>query len=172
MNKNISLKKNNNYNLLFYNYIYKMLIVEDRFQNYMQDKFNKNILSLLNEIVFYGIFVYYYYFGPIQDSEKNFRILTYIIAVFVLRYMFHYITKYTIVDSKEEVNYYQFNSRIAIFTILILFLSLNNDTPYTILSIVFSYAILSSAAKYGYTVDNLITVGITYFIVSLNGIKN
>ena len=150
-----------------------MLIVEDRFQNYMQDKFNKNILSLLNEIVFYGIFVYYYYFGPIQDSEKNFRILTYIIAIFVIRYMFHYTTKYTIVNElKEEVSYFQFNSRIAIFTILILFLSLQIETPYTILLILFSYAILASAAKYGYTVDNLITVGITYFIVSLNGIKN
>ncbi|NDE91639.1 MAG: hypothetical protein EB059_11005 [Alphaproteobacteria bacterium] len=137
----------------------------------MQEKFNKGILSLLNEIVFYGIFVYYYYFGPIQDSDKNFKILTYIIAIFILRYMFHYITKYTIIDdSKEEINYFQFNSRIAIFTILIVFLALNNDTQYTVLSIVFSYAILSSAAKYGYTVDNLITVGITYFIVSLKGV--
>jgi ABC-type uncharacterized transport system permease subunit len=148
-----------------------MLVIEDRFQNYMQENFNKGILSLLNEIVFYGIFVYYYYFGPIQDSDKNFRILTYIIAIFILRYMFNYITKYTIInESKENINYFQFNSRIAIFTILILFLSLNNDTPYIVLSIVFSYAILSSAAKYGYTVDNLITVGITYFIVSLKGI--
>jgi ABC-type uncharacterized transport system permease subunit len=148
-----------------------MLVIEDRFQNYMQEKFNKGILSLLNEIVFYGIFVYYYYFGPIQDSDKNFKILTYIIAIFILRYMFHYITKYTIIDdSKEEINYFQFNSRIAIFTILIVFLALNNDTQYTVLSIVFSYAILSSAAKYGYTVDNLITVGITYFIVSLKGV--
>lgn len=148
-----------------------MLVIEDRFQNYMQEKFNKGILSLLNEIVFYGIFVYYYYFGPIQDSDKNFKILTYIIAIFILRYMFHYITKYTIIDdSKEEINYFQFNSRIAIFTILILFLALNNDTQYTVLSIVFSYVILSSAAKYGYTVDNLITVGITYFIVSLKGV--
>ena len=148
-----------------------MLVIEDRFQNYMQENFNKGILSLLNEIVFYGIFVYYYYFGPIQDSDKNFKILTYIIAIFILRYMFHYITKYTIIDdSKEEINYFQFNSRIAIFTILIVFLALNNDTQYTVLSIVFSYAILSSAAKYGYTVDNLITVGITYFIVSLKGV--
>jgi hypothetical protein len=147
-----------------------MLIVEDRFQNYMQEKFNKGILSLLNEIIFYGIFVYYYYFGPIQDSDKNFKILTYIIAIFILRYMFNYITNYTIIDdSKEKINYFQFNSRIAIFTILILFLGLNTDKP-IVLSIVFSYAILSSAAKYGYTVDNLITVGITYFIVSLKGL--
>lgn len=145
-----------------------MILIEDRFHDYMQDKFDTNTLTMLNEFIFYGIFIYYYYFGPIQDSEQNFKILKYILTVFTLRYLFNYITKYTIVnEQKEETSYFQFNGKIAIFTILVLFLSLNQDNVYTTLAIVFSYALLSSAAKYGYTIDNIITVGITYFIFSL-----
>ena len=146
-----------------------MILIEDRFHDYMQDKFDTNTLTILNEFIFYGIFIYYYYFGPIQDSQQNFRILKYILTVFAFRYIFNYITKYTIVnEQKEETSYFQFNGKIAIFTILVLFLSLNQDNIYTTLAIVFSYSLLSSAAKYGYTIDNIITVGITYFIFSLN----
>lgn len=155
----------------------KMIQIEDKFQKYVNDKFDTKTLIMLNEIIFYGIFVYYYYFGPIQDTQQNFKIVKYIIAVLILRYLFNYITSYKIItpnsiqdkpDKQKEIDYYQFNSRIAIFTILILFLSLGHDNLYTTLAIVFSYALLSSAADYGYTIDNVITVGITYFIMSLN----
>lgn len=145
-----------------------MIKVEDRFQNYIQDKFDTNTLTMLNELIFYCIFVYYYYFGPIQDTQQTFKIVKYIIAIFLLRYLFNYITAYKIIQDKKEVSYFQFNSKIAIFTLLVLFLSLGHENLYTTLAIIFSYALLSSAAKYGYTIDNIITVGITYFIVSLN----
>jgi hypothetical protein len=146
-----------------------MIIVHDRFQDYIQDKFDTTNLTMLNEFIFYGIFIYYYYFGPIQDSQQNFRILKYILLVFTLRYLLNYITKYTIIDeSKKEISYSQFNGKIAVFTILVLFLSIKHENIYTTLAIVFSYALLSSAAKYGYTIDNLLTVGITFFIFSLN----
>lgn len=146
-----------------------MIKIEDRFQNYMQDKFDTNTLTILNEIIFYSIFVYYYYFGPIQDTQQNFKIVKYIIVILFLRYLFNYITSYTIVtEDNKKIGYFQFNGKIAIFTLLVLFLSLGHENLYTTLAIIFSYALLSSAAKYGYTVDNVITVGITYFIISLN----
>jgi hypothetical protein len=146
-----------------------MIKIEDRFQNYMQDKFDTNTLTILNEIIFYSIFVYYYYFGPIQDTQQNFKIVKYIIVILLLRYLFNYITSYTIVtEDNKKIGYFQFNGKIAIFTLLVLFLSLGHENLYTTLAIIFSYALLSSAAKYGYTVDNVITVGITYFIISLN----
>jgi hypothetical protein len=146
-----------------------MIKIEDHFQNYIQDKFDTNTLTMLNEIIFYGIFVYYYYFGPIQDTQQNFKIVKYIIVIFLLRYVFNYITSYTMVtEDKKEISYFQFNGKIAVFTLLVLFLSLGHENLYTTLAIVFSYALLSSAAKYGYTIDNVITVGITYFIISLN----
>ena len=71
-------------------------------------------------------------------------------------------------EDNKKIGYFQFNGKIAIFTLLVLFLSLGHENLYTTLAIIFSYALLSSAAKYGYTVDNVITVGITYFIISLN----
>lgn len=147
-----------------------MIVVEDRFQEYMQDKFDTNTLTMLNEVIFYGIFVYYYYFGPVQDSQQNFAILKYVAIVFALRYLFNYITKYTVInkDTKEETSYFQLNGKIAIFTILILGLSKTHANIYTTLAILLSYALLSSAAKYGYTIDNLLTVGVIYFLHSLN----
>lgn len=145
-----------------------MIIINDRFQDYIQNKFNTNTLTVLNEFIFYGIFIYYYYFGPIQDSQKNFRIFKYILFIFALRYIFNYITNYTLVnDKKQETSYYQLNGKIAIFTILVLFLSIEHENIYPTLAIIFGYALLSSAAKYGYTVDNLLTVFIVYFIYSL-----
>lgn len=142
-----------------------MLVVEDRFQEYMQDKFDTNSLTMLNEIIFYGIFVYYYYFGPIQNSEQNFAIIKFIAIIFALRYLFNYITKYTVInEQKDEMSYFQLNGKIAVFTVLILFLSATHENSYTTLAILIAYALLSSAAKYGYTIDNLLTVGITYFL--------
>ena len=102
-----------------------MIKIEDRFQNYMQDKFDTNTLTILNEIIFYSIFVYYYYFGPIQDTQQNFKIVKYIIVILLLRYLFNYITSYTIVtEDNKKIGYFQFNGKIAIFTLLVLFLSL------------------------------------------------
>jgi hypothetical protein len=148
-----------------------MFIIKDTFQEYMQNKFDKNTLILINEILFYGIFVYYYYFGPIQDSQQNFTIVKYIAIIFILKYTLSYITniKEVTIDEKNiknEKTYFQFNSKIAIFSILILFLSLNQNIIVT-LSILFSYALLSSSADYGYTTDNLITIIIVYFLYSL-----
>lgn len=146
-----------------------MIKIEDSFQNYIQDKFDTNTLTMLNEIIFYSIFIYYYYFGPIQNTQQNFKIVKYIIAIFILRYLFNYITSYTIItENNKEISYFQFNGRIAVFTLILLFLSLGHDNIYATLAIIFSYALLSSAAKYGYTMDNIITVGITHYIVSLN----
>ena len=144
-----------------------MIVIRDRFQDYMQDKFETNSLVMLNELLFYGIFVYYYYFGMIQDSQQNITIFKYIGIIFVIRYLLNYITNMTIVnESKEEMSYFQFNSKIAIFTILVLLLA-HNEHFITSLIAIFGYALLSSSAKYGYTVDNLTTVMIVYFIFSL-----
>jgi hypothetical protein len=158
-----------------------MLIIKDRFQEYIDNNFNKQLLVLINEILFYGIFVYYYYFGPIQNSEQNFSIVKYICIIFIIKYVFNYVTNITeYKDNKEnketqkdkdnkiqKKTYFQFNSKIAIFSILILFLSINQNIIIT-LSILFGYALLSSGAKYGYTVDNILTVFVVYFLYSLH----
>lgn len=158
-----------------------MLIIKDRFQEYIENNFSSQMLVLMNEILFYGIFVYYYYFGPIQNSEQNFTIVKYIGIIFIIKYLFNYVTSISEVinshktkeDKKDngdkEKTYFQFNSKIAIFSILILFLSMNQNVIVT-LSILFGYALLSSGAKYGYTVDNILTVFVVYFLYSLNAV--
>lgn len=156
-----TIDDNNNFN---YN-----IIVKDKLHEYINIHYKDNLrfLTILNEIIFYGGFGYYYYFGPIQDSNKTFLIVKYILLIFVLRYLFNYITSYTVdkdnTKSSSRELYFQINSKIAIFSILVLFLTYNTHNITTLLMIL-AYALISSAAQYGYTVDNLLTVLIIYSI--------
>ena len=151
-----------------------VLNVNDKFQNYVNENFPEiKKYSLLNELIFYGIFVYYYYFGPIQDSVQNFLIVKYIILVFGLRYMFNSITNLTDINKEEENKnmYSQFNSKLAIFIIMIFFLSKTSESlnSNTTLAIIFGYTLLTSAiSNDSTTVDNIFTVVLILYIFSLN----
>ena len=79
-----------------------MLIIKDRFQEYIENNFSSQMLVLLNEILFYGIFVYYYYFGPIQNSEQNFTIVKYIGIIFIIKYLFNYVTSISEVTNAHK----------------------------------------------------------------------
>ena len=138
--------------------------VQDKFQEYIETNYpNISNYKLLEELIFYGIFVYYYYFGPINDSVKNFILVKYIVAIFILRYTFSYLTNF---KNENNDTVYQLNSKIAIFSIMILFLTEKIDI--TTISIIFSYIILLTAFKSGYTVDNILTFLIILTIYSLN----
>lgn len=150
-----------------------VLNVNDKFQNYVNEYFPEiKKYSLLNELMFYGIFIYYYYFGPIQDSVQNFLIAKYIILVFALRYIFNSITNLTNNKKEEKKNMYsQFNSKLAIFIIMIFFLSKTSDTlnSNTTLAIIFGYTLLTSAiSNETTTVDNILTVVLILYVFSLN----
>lgn len=151
----------------------KEVVVNDKFQHYVNENFPEiKKYSLLNELMFYGIFVYYYYFGPIQDSVQNFLIAKYIILVFVLRYIFNNITSLTDKNKEEKKNMYsQFNSKLAIFIIMIFFLSKTSDTlnSNTTLAIIFGYTLLTSViSSETTTVDNILTVVVMLYVFSLN----
>ena len=144
------------------------ITIEDKFQTYIKSHFPLlDKYSFLNELLFYGIFVYYYYFGPINDSDQNFLIMKYIIAIFVLRYAFNSLTNIKIEKDNKEINYYQLNSKLAIFIVLILFLSkVENMANYTLFLII-GYTLFSSAINSGYTVDNILTMLIVMYIYTL-----
>lgn len=151
----------------------KEINVNDKFQNYVNENFPEmKKYSLLNELMFYGIFIYYYYFGPIQDSVQNFLIAKYIILVFGLRYIFNSITNLTDKNKEEKKNMYsQFNSKLAIFIIMIFFLSKTTETlnSNTTLAIIFGYTLLTSAISNDTTtVDNILTVVLILYVFSLN----
>lgn len=160
------------------------LKVNDRFQNYIMENYQGlNKYALMNELIFYGIFVYYYYFGPIQDSVQNFLIVKYIISIIALRYVFNNLTtlnkenndndnKNDNKNDNTKNGYYQLNSKLAIFIIMILFLSKSEsvklNSNMTIL-IVCGYALLTSAINMETTtVDNIFTVVLIMYIYSLN----
>lgn len=150
-----------------------ILKVNDKFQNYVNENFPEiKKYSLINELMFYGIFVYYYYFGPIQDSVQNFLIAKYIILVFTLRYILNNITNLTDKNKDEKKNMYsQFNSKLAIFIIMIFFLSKTSETlnSNTTLAIIFGYTLLTSAISNDTTtVDNIFTVILILYVFSLN----
>jgi len=150
-----------------------VLNVNDKFQNYINENFPEiKKYSLLNELIFYGIFVYYYYFGPIQDSTQSFLIVKYIVLVFGVRYMFNSITNLTDNKREEKKNMYsQFNSKLAIFIIIILFLSKTSESlnSNTTLAIIFGYTLLTSViSNETTTVDNIFTVVLILYIYSLN----
>ena len=162
MDKNID-----NSNLLKSSISSSNTIIKDKLHDYVKNNFadNQKLFTILNEIVFYGAFVYYYYFGPLHDSNQTFLILKYILIIFVLRYLFNYITSYTTQnDQNQQVTYFKLNSKIAIVSILILFLTNNtqNIDNITSLLLIIGYAILSSCAQYGYTDDNIITILVIY----------
>lgn len=162
----MNTSKLDNSNELYVDYKDVDIVIKDKFQDYIKDNYweHSKKFVILNELIFYSIFVYYYYFGPIDNSLTNFMILKYIVIIFILRYLFSYITTITQKDGKT---YFQLNSKIAILAIIILFLTqntqLNNITTFLL---ILSYALLSSAAKYGYTVDNILTIMIVYFLIT------
>lgn len=148
------------------------IIVNDEFQNYINNNFpGIKKYSLLNDIIFYGIFIYYYYFGPIEDSVKNFLIVKYIILVLVLRYIFNSLTNLTEKKDETTVKYFQFNSKLAIFIILIFFLS-DSSQSNTTLAIIGGYTLLISAINVdNFTVDNIFTAVLILYVFSLTTIS-
>jgi len=148
------------------------IIVNDEFQNYINNNFpGIKKYSLLNDMIFYGIFIYYYYFGPIEDSVKNFLIVKYIILVLVLRYIFNSLTNLTEKKDETTVKYFQFNSKLAIFIILIFFLS-DSSQSNTTLAIIGGYTLLISAINVdNFTVDNIFTAVLILYVFSLTTIS-
>lgn len=145
-----------------------MIKVTDKFQDFIDKSISKkNIsnLTVLNDIIFYSIFIYYYYFGNFDD---NLSIIKYTCIFFVLRYFLNYITTYKVIKNKVVKNNLNFilNSKIAIFSILVLFLLKCNSKLGIIL--IFLYSLLNSAIKYGYTSNNLLTIIVVYYLFFIN----
>lgn len=141
--------------------------VNDKFQNYIKYHFpDLEKYSLLNELIFYGIFIYYYYFGPIENSVQNFSIIKYIILILIIRYVF---SSLTCLEKDKKIKY-QLNSKLAIFIIIILFLSKYQDTNITITMLIISgYTLLTSSINIdSTTVDNILTTITILYIYSLN----
>lgn len=140
------------------------LTINDKFQNYINGKFTEKDLKsveIFNDVIFYGIFVYYYYFG---NPEKYIIILKYISVFLVTRFILgNLTTTTTTVDNKQ---YFTLNSKLAIFTIIIIFiLELNSKIAFIFIVL---YALFNIAIKYTTTTDSIFTVLSIYGLFKLN----
>ena len=73
-----------------------------------------------------------------------------------------------VVSKETNKNYFQLNSYIALFTIIIFMnplFRLNEMTKWILVS---SFILFSSAVKYGFTVDNIITLIIVHQLVQIH----
>ena len=136
-----------------------MLTVKDTLQEYTKINYpGINNKGVLLDIILYSLIAYSYYFG---NSELYTKFFKYFFAFLFLRYIFSIMTKYT---TKDKV-YYQLNSTIGIF-VLIIFLG-NFDLNFiTQIILVLIYTIFSSLIN-GYTTDNVLTVLIVYNLLQI-----
>lgn len=140
----------------------------DKFQKFISSNYpgQEKAIAICNELIFYGVFIYFYYLGPVEDTIKTFLLCKFIAIILFTRYMFSYLT--TIKCQEKQTSYFQLNSKVAIVTTFILFLAHSGPKSISTLLMVVAYALLSSAARYGYTVDNLITVMLVYLLFTAN----
>ena len=113
------------------------------------------------DLILFVLIAYTYYVG---NGELYTNILKYVIFVFILRYLLNLLTHYTNTETKKT--YYQLNSYVAIFSLLILLNPLFQFNIYTETIVILGYTLFLSAVRYGYTVDNLMTLLITKMIVA------
>ena len=128
------------------------LTINDRFQNYINNKFTEKDLKsveIFNDIIFYGIFIYYYYFG---NPDNYILILKYISIFLLIRFTLGNLTTLNM-NNKQ---YFTLNSKLGIFTIIILFI-LELDSKLAFVLIIL-YALFNIAIKYTMTTDSIFTV--------------
>lgn len=98
--------------------------INDNFKKYIVKLFpNIKDYSILDDLLFYGMIGYYLYF--IQNTEMNYNIIKYICIFIVIRYSLNYLT--SIEDYKSKKIYYQYNIRLAIIILLLIYSSNNID---------------------------------------------
>ena len=150
-----------------------MLTVKDTLQEYTKVNYPQlNNKGVFLDILLYSLIAYSYYFGNLELYTKFFK---YLFAFLFLRYIFSIMTNYNYTiksDTKSDtINkdskvYYQLNSTIGIF-VLVIFLG-NFDLNFiTQIILVLSYALISSLIN-GNTTDNLLTVLVVYNLLQIS----
>lgn len=127
----------------------------------IQDNSSLKKYHLWADLILFVLIAYTYYVG---NGELYTRILKYVIFVLILRYILNHLTHY--VDTTTGKTYYQLNSYVAIFALLILLNDIFQFNIYTETIIIVGYTLFLSAVGYGYTVDNLMTLLIVKTIVT------
>lgn len=147
-------------------------IITDNFQEYISNNF-KDIksmqINLLADIIIFGLIAYTYYITTSDHIETTTKLVKYIIIFFILRYIFSLITNYSKIETESKnKTYFQLNSHVAIFSLIILTITTLNLNIYTTYGLIIIYTLFISAINYGHTIDNFLTLLFIYNLLKIH----
>lgn len=146
-----------------------MYVIEDWLQDNV--KLDISSIELFNNIFLFAL-VYIFYSNV--DFPIFLKFIKYYILILCIRYILSSLT--TIKESKNNKRYFQINSHIGLFLIIILICIETNtfglsDNNYLapILTIIYSFIII--LIKSGYTYDVIISILLIHYIFNLKILK-
>ena len=136
--------------------------ITDNFQEYVKKSIPEiNTYNLGADLTIFGLLAYTYYVG---NAELYTKLIKYIVIFFVVRYLANVLTNYKMQPDSGK-NYFQLNSHVAIFAIVILTNTVLDLTFYTTVSLLISYTMFVSAIGYGHTTDNCLTLLLVHNLI-------
>lgn len=144
-------------------------IVEDWIQNNI--KFKSSFMELLNNILLV-LLVYVFYSNV--EFPIFVKFIKYYVLILIIRYIISSVTN--IKDIENNKRYFQINSHIALFVLIILICIESNtfelsDNYYLSLALILIYSLIVIITKYAYTYDVITTVLLIHYIFNLETFK-
>jgi hypothetical protein len=149
-----------------------MYVIED----WLRDNVKINIsyvsyVELLNNIFLFAL-VYILYSNV--EFTVFLKFIKYYILFLCIRYILSSLT--TIKESKNNKRYFQINSHVGLFLIIILICIETNtfglgDNPYLASSLIIIYSVIIILTKYGYTYDVIISILLVHYMFNLKILK-
>lgn len=144
-------------------------IVEDWIQNNI--KFKSSFMGLLNNILLV-LLVYVFYSNV--EFPIFVKFIKYYVLILIIRYIISSVTN--IKDVENNKRYFQINSHIALFVLIILICIENNtfgldENYYLSLGLVLIYSLIVIITKYAYTYDVITTILLIHYIFNSETLK-
>lgn len=144
-------------------------IVEDWIQNNI--KFKSSFMGLLNNILLV-LLVYVFYSNV--EFPIFVKFIKYYVLILIIRYIISSVTN--IKDVENNKRYFQINSHIALFVLIILICIENttfglDENYYLSLGLVLIYALIVIITKYAYTYDVITTILLIHYIFNSETLK-
>lgn len=144
-------------------------IVEDWIQNNI--KFKSSFMELLNNILLV-LLVYVFYSNV--EFPIFVKFIKYYVLLLVIRYIISSVTNIKDVENKKR--YFQINSHIALFVLIILICIESNtfelsNNYYLSVGLILIYSLIVIITRYAFTYDVITTILLIHYIFNLETFK-
>lgn len=144
-------------------------IVEDWIQNNI--KFKSSFMELLNNILLV-LLVYVFYSNV--EFPIFVKFIKYYVLILIIRYIISSVTN--IKDVENNKRYFQINSHIALFVLIILICIESNtfelsNNYYLSLALILIYSLIVIITRYAYTYDVITTILLIHYIFNSDTFK-